>query len=295
MSASPQPEPPLNPDVWTGAAARRELLALYEQRVDAIAVELERRRVPTRYGETQVLLGGQTSAPALLILHGANGDAAQMASAYAPCCARWRCVFVDLPGGATPSDGAWIPRGDASLARWMAELLDGLGLERVALLGMSGGAYVALRAAAGLGERVRAVGALVPEGFVPIGDIPEPTADNAAAFVHAITEPDCGFPAALVELMIRGTRVALAATRHPLRPAPLFEAGDFDELRAPVMIVAGGRDRIFPGEALLARARVLLPGLRERLLPEANHVHLALLRGDAVEAVERFLLEADAR
>lgn len=283
-----------DPDIWTSAAARRELLALYETRLRATSAELERRRLATRFGETQVLLGGDPQRPVLLLFHGANGDAAQMAGAYAPWCETHRCVFVDVPGFPNPSHGSWIPRGDDSLARWLGELLDALALERASLLGMSAGGYVALRCAAGLGARIHAVVGLVPEGFIEIGELPAPTPDNADAFVRAMTEPDSGFPPVIVELMTRALRKALAAARHPLRLSPLFRREDFAGLEAPVMVVAGGRDRLFPGTALLERARALIPSVRELLLPEINHIHLKLYRGAAIEAIEAFLTAAVA-
>ena len=279
--------------IWTSAGARDQLLAAYEARLDTLAEELERHRVATSFGVTQVLIGGEVGAPALLFVHGTNGDAAQMAGAYAPWCETHRCVFVDVPGEANPSSGGRIPRGDDSLARWLGELLDGLGLERVALFGMSGGSYVALRGALGLPGRIRAIVGLVPEGFCELGAIPEPTPANAEALVHAMTEPDSGFPRAMVELMTAAMCTSLAALREPLRLGPLFRPEEFAAFDVPVMLVAGGRDRVFPGATLLARAREVLPRVHTLLLPEANHVHLELYRGATMERVAEFLAAQD--
>jgi pimeloyl-ACP methyl ester carboxylesterase len=289
--------------VFVSDAARERVLASYATRLRALGGAVSSRTVETSHGRTHLLLAGDWSedgaegagAPALVVVHGANGDAAQMAAAYAFLAERHRCVFVDMPGEPTPSLGERIPRGDDSLARWMAELLDGLGLSRVSLLGMSGGGYVVLRAAMGLGDRVERIVAVVPEGFVEIGEIPDPTPENAGSFVMAITEPGSGFPRAVVEKMAEQTALSFAAVREPMRLGPLFGPEDFAGFEVPVMIIAGGEDAIFDGRELLRRAEVIVPSLVEgSLIPEANHVHLRLFRGPEIDRATAFLARSTA-
>ena len=280
---------PTTDSIWTSPEARARLLELYAQRLATLDDRVEVTRVPTRFGETQVLLAGPHQAPALVVIHGANGDAAQMAGAYLSLAADYRCVFVDVPGQANPSEGQPIPRGDGSLAAWMRELLDGLELDSVALLGMSGGAYTALRSALGLRERIRCVVGLVPEGFCELAEVPPTSAPEAEAFVELVTGPECGFPRALLDLMARGAALAFDAVHEPIRLGPLFEAEEFVGFEVPVLLVAGGQDRLFPGARVLERARAIVPGVRTHLIETANHIDLRLYRGEDFERVVAFL------
>lgn len=287
---------PTTSSIWTSEAARARLLALYDARLDNLDERVERRWVATGFGETHVLLAGAPERPALVVIHGANGDAGQMANAYIDLADDFHCVFVDVPGEPNYSEGQRIARGDDSLARWLGELLDGLGLaarggDRVALLGMSGGAYTALRSALGLRDRVACVVGLVPEGFCQLGELPPTTPDHAAAFVAATTSPDGGFPRPVLELMTRAAALSFAAVREPIHLGPLFTAADFAGFEVPVLLIAGGRDRLFPGRRVLARARAIVPRLTTRLIATANHVDLRLFRGPELDAIAAFLAE----
>jgi 3-oxoadipate enol-lactonase len=107
--------------------------------------------------------------PAVLFLHGLGGSANGWLWQLEACRRRgWRGVAPDQRG-AGRSDA---PRGPYSIELWArdaAGLLDGLGIERAALVGHSVGCMIAAAAASLLGERIWALalcgGALAwPEG-----------------------------------------------------------------------------------------------------------------------------------
>lgn len=277
-------------EVWVSDAARAEIMAIYDLRLAALGDAVESRMLETSFGSTHVLLAGEPDAPALVVAHGGNGDATQMAAPYGFLAARHRCVFVDSPGDPGRSRGRRIPRGDDSLARWMAELLDSLGIARASLLGMSAGGYVVLRAALGLRERIDRVVGIVPEGFCAAGEFPLPSPEDPGPFVAAITAPDSGFMPAVEEKFTALMAKTLRAVREPMILAPLFSAADFEGFEVPVMVVGGGEDVIFDGRELIARARAIVPSLVEAvLIPEANHIHMRLFRGPEIDRVAAFL------
>jgi len=263
---------------YRSAEARAAVLASYDQRLATLARihPLEARTVHTHHGPTHVLLMGPVDGPGLVVLHGANADAVQMATPLGSLAERHRCVFVDVPGEPNRSCETPIPLTGTAAGTWLGELLDALGLPRVALWGMSGGGYVALRAATTIPDRVERLVLVVPAGFVPMGSIPEPTAANARALVEVLTGPSSGLPPAAVEQTVAHMRLVLGAIRDPFHLAgPLFTPAELASVAAPTLLGAGGSDAIFPGAALLERARMVLPALAETvLLPEANHIHL---------------------
>ncbi len=106
------------------------------------------------------------SGPALLLLHGAMLDTGQgVWHDVVPDLARDHRVFViDLPrhGGSRPWEGTL---DDAFYRRFMNELLDELGLDRVALIGLSLGGGVATGFALEHPDRVSALVAIGPGGI----------------------------------------------------------------------------------------------------------------------------------
>ncbi len=280
--------------IYRSAEGRAAVLADYDARLAALARihPLESRVVATSHGPTHVLLMGDEAAPPLLVIHGANGDALQMATPLGALAESHRCAFVDVPGEPNRSCETPLELTGPAVGRWLGDLLDGLGLERAAVWGMSGGGYLTLRAATTVPERISRAVLVVPAGLVPMGSIPEPTADNARAVVEALTGPSSGLPPAAIEQSAGQLRLVFGAIREPFHLAgPLFTESELSTFTAPTLVGAGGADALFEGEALLDRAEAILPGFEEGvLLPEANHIHLSwVFDGPFLDVARPFL------
>lgn len=246
--------------------------------------------VPTPFGDTHLLRSTPRPGPTILVLHGALSDATTMAP-FSVLDDEYNVLLVDIPGEGPLSEARALRGRDRG--RWVHALCDALALERVILLGMSGGGDAALRAVAEDPQRFSAMILLVPQGLIPIGDVPWPTKDNAKAFVRAITAPDPALPPALYRALETQAETWFRSHCAPLVQRPCLEPGSLRGWAKPTLIFAGGEDAIFPGEALLDRAEELMPELtRAYLLEEANHVHADLFGGEVLEEIRDFLAEA---
>ena len=279
--------------IYRTAAGREVVATMYNTRLDALGLEVTSRRVSTRHGSTHLLLAGAEQAPPLIVLHGSNGDATQMAAAYGGLTRSHRCAFVDLPGEPNRSDEVRIPRGDGSLGQWMSDVLDGLGWVDAAMLGMSGGAYVILRCAATIPARVAKAVLLVPEGFVPMGPLPPPTPDHADSLVRAMTDPHSGLPSPAIDTMVHSMRTLFTHLREPLHLGPVMQPLELEAYRGPVLLFAGEHDAVFNGPGTIAAARKALVNLEDAVLVDgANHIHIALFTGPVLARIEAFLAES---
>ena len=112
------------------------------------------RRIPDRAGrETYVLISGESPCPTVL-LHGGAGNTVEWAD-VAPMLVG-PVVIPDRPGFGLsyPNDYRRVDyRADA--AQWLLELVDGLGVEQIDLVGNSMGGFFAIAFATAHPERVR--------------------------------------------------------------------------------------------------------------------------------------------
>ncbi|MBR8743910.1 alpha/beta fold hydrolase [Nocardiopsis sp. MG754419] len=247
-------------------------------------------RVPTRAGETFVLAGGPEEAPPLVLLHGSGGNAGHWREDVASWSRHHRVFAVDLvgePGFSAPS------RPDLSteaVALWLDDVLAGLGLDRVALVGMSLGGWTALDYAIRRPGRVTRMVLGCPGGLGAQRRWRIAGAGLLMFFGHrgrvAATRYLTGLDAPADRATLEAVLTEFTGFRPRTERLPVFSDGDLRTLTMPVQVIVGDRDRMFDSAATARRVREHLPHGRVRVLPGVGHaiLHqtapvLAFLRG----------------
>jgi pimeloyl-ACP methyl ester carboxylesterase len=244
-----------------------------------IGAPTEDRTVDTRFGGAHLLVAGPIDAPSVVVLHGALASSAHALHELAPLLARFRVYAIDIVGQSPMSAEQRPSVANDDYGHWLTDVLDGLGLARTPVVGISFGGFVAIRLAAVAPERIESLALLVPagmvrgpfwEGMLKIG-IPlgiyraAPSEARLRAFTrHLLTTVDDDWIAFLGDAF-RSFDLRMQIPR-------LATDGELSRLRAPTLVIGAGRDLSFPGEKLVARAATLFPNLvATELLAESNH------------------------
>lgn len=293
--------------IYRSPAHEAAVRAHYDAWLAQIELPLESVHVDTRAGRTHLLVAGPEHAPPLMLVHGMNTHALFMAEQCKPLCDRYRCYFVDVPGGPGRSEGTLPHFNDGSFGRWMRELLDGLGVERVGMVGVSMGGLASLWTCAEIGERVARAVFIVPAGFVPVKFTWPmlrvalrqmllqrwPSAASSRRFLSLMMRPGADIDARMIEV--------IALLFGSLKPADMSNEGLVPEpvptealagFRGPSLVIAGSTDAFFPGEAVIARAREVLEQPQTLLLDD-GHIGAGASE-ESFASIERFLSETDA-
>lgn len=291
----------MNGSIYKSPEGEAGILALYDEALTELGTGYESLTVATRYGDTHVLAVGPVDAPPVVFLPGGNF--------LNPTCLRWflplseehRLYAPDLLG--QPGRSAQTrpsPKGDGH-AWWVEDVLDGLGLRRVPLVGLSYGAGVAIRAMGYAPERVSGA-ALVSPASLAAGPIPRILARVALPMLLYRLRPNR-------ERLLRAARPILTEPedlavrqlgvvyRHVRLDAGLPRMASEDELRGfggPVAVFASEEDVFFPASAVLARAREVFPNLvLARSLRGSRHVPSKADLGDVNHDIRAFLAGLD--
>jgi 2-hydroxy-6-oxonona-2,4-dienedioate hydrolase len=260
--------------------AARALLSDWYARFHArIGRPTESRTVPTRFGDTHVLVGGPVGAPDLVLLHGALASSAHVLHELAPLLERFRVHAVDIVGQSVKSADARPRVDNDEYGAWLLDVLDGLALPRAHVVGVSWGGFVAIRLAAVAPERISRLVLLVPAGMVKspawegLTKIAwpllryrlSPTEARRAAFVrHLLTTHDDDWTPYLGD--------AIRAFNSDMRVPRLAEPAELRGFTAPTFVLGADRDVSFPGRELLARAPQLFTSLADQeLLTDCAH------------------------
>ncbi|WP_130798819.1 alpha/beta fold hydrolase [Streptomyces otsuchiensis] len=274
--------------VYKSEAGAAEIRRRYEEALRSWPVAAEQLRVPTREGETFVLVSGPRDAPPLVLLHGAGANATTWLDDVAAWSERFRVHAVDVvgePGLSAPSRPALD--SDAS-ALWLGDVLDGLGIERTAIVGASLGGWIALDYSTRQPERVTHLGLLCPGGLGrqktgwlfktlllrPFGRWGARRSTAAVAGLHAREHRP------VVDQLVFLFKEFKPRTER----LPLFSDDALGRLTMPVLVIVGGNDAMFDSWDTVRRVRKRVPQARMNVLPEAGHAILG-----QTAAVERFL------
>lgn len=264
--------------IYKTEAGGQQILHRYHEALADWPVAAEHVRVPTREGETFVLVSGPPDAPPVVLLHGSGGNATAWRGEAAAWAGRFRTYAVDLVGEPGLSAQARPVLGSDALALWLDDVLDGLGLTATPVVGTSLGGWVALDYAIRRPERVRRLALQCPGGvgrqtfgwmfktllFRPFGRW---GLRRTAQTVTGLRSEE-----------VRPVLDYLVLTFRQFKPRterlPVFPDEALRGLRMPLLVIVGERDAMFDSRDTARRVRENAPHATVTLLPGTGHAIL---------------------
>ena len=253
---------------------------LYDQARERLAFPTESRVVETRFGATHVLTAGPAQGRPIVALQGGNVVNPLTLAWLAPLVDSFRIYAPDTIGQPGKSSGHPVSANDASLGEWAVDVLDGFGLTSAAFIGASYGAGVFLRLAALAPDRIDRAVLVVPAGLteVPLRSM----LSLAAGYLGYQFAGRRGLVEATVRqlagpnpdpLMVESTALAFRGTALDTEMPRLVAPDELRGLTAPVIVIAGERDPLFPPVRVLPRAREVFANLAAaETLPGCAHI-----------------------
>jgi pimeloyl-ACP methyl ester carboxylesterase len=260
--------------IFKTPAGEQAVMAFYDNTLARWPVPYESRTIPTRHGDTHLIVSGEESAPPLILLHGASANALIWIGDVVDYSQHYRVYALDIPGEPGRSEPHYLDWHDATFVEWLADVLDRLAIPRAILVGISQGGWIALKFACHAPERVTHLVLLAPGGVIL----------NRASWL----------PRAFVLLLLgrrgmyrltrqlfgaqpvpEGTEDAIALIGKHYKPRmstiPVFADGDLQRLTMPTLLIGGDRDICFDVRKIAARLRRFVPDLEVNIIPGAGH------------------------
>jgi pimeloyl-ACP methyl ester carboxylesterase len=130
-------------DPFRSPELRAQFIAKYDAVMRSWPVAYEELDVATAFGATHVIVSGPTSAPPLVLLHGAATTAAMWSSIIAPLSESHRCYCIDTITDANKSVATKRVRAVADYVDWLRQSFAALELENARVAGLSYGGWLA--------------------------------------------------------------------------------------------------------------------------------------------------------
>lgn len=151
--------------IYRSLAGEAEIRRLYDESLVDLGVEHKSLEIETRLGTTHVLALGPPDAPPVVFIPGGNFLSLTCLGWFLPLARSNRVYAPDIVGQSGRSAQQRPSPIDDGHAFWAEDVLDGLGLERAPLVGLSYGAGVALRIMGLAPERISRAALVSPSGI----------------------------------------------------------------------------------------------------------------------------------
>ncbi|MFC3745176.1 alpha/beta fold hydrolase [Paenibacillus sp. GCM10012306] len=256
-------------------AGKAAVLDIYHQLLAKLTVPYEEMYLNTPHGKTHVIASGAESSPPLILLHGSGSNATMWVGDIAHYSKSYRVYAVDIPGDPGKSEDVQHPLKSPAYSEWMDDVLRALQVEKVALIGISLGAWMAVNYAVKHPEKVEKLVLMSPSGIgpqrvsflfraMPFLLMGEKGRDKVSRLVNGIVE--------LPEQSMQNTKIIARHFRFRSETVPIFTDQELSRLTMPVLLIAGAKDVMLHSHKTAARLSSLLPHANIQLLPEYGHV-----------------------
>jgi pimeloyl-ACP methyl ester carboxylesterase len=263
---------------FTSTVAKDVFVAAYAEAMTLWPPEYSRLDVETGFGTTRVYRHGVGDGEPIVLLHGHGANASTWYHQIAALGRRHPVYAIDTiddPGGSVqrrPLAGA------EDAAAWLEEVLAGLELDRVHLVGQSYGGWLALNQGVQRSARTATITLLDPAGLENVrprfllGMLLLLIAFQAPAswrprLARILAEPS------LVERpeMMRAVTLAAQTFRPHRLPARRFTDEELCRVDVPTQVILGRRSRMLRADRALARALRLVRLCCGEILPGVGH------------------------
>ncbi|MEH6415967.1 alpha/beta fold hydrolase [Pseudomonas sp. CGJS7] len=276
-------QPPDALPTFKDTQARDRYLAAYDAALSQWPVAYETFDVPSEFGSTHVIASGPTDAPALLLLPSFSGTATVWRLNVAALSRHYRTYAIDVI--AQPGKG-WAYRrlrDRHEYARWLAQVLDGLGVRHASLIGCSFGGFLALNQASLTPDRVERAVMISPVGTFasqywnltysarikrPLLKLWRRLRRNPRAPSMAdlgMRPRDDRWAALMAATMSAFSAVGV------INPAVLSRR-ELRAIRTPALLLIGDGERLYDAAAMLRLAQRKMPGLQGDVVAAADHI-----------------------
>lgn len=263
---------------FTSEKARDRFLEAYDAALDLWPLPRREIDVETGFGVTRVHRGGTDHGDPIVLLHGSAGNASNW-YLQVGALGRDHPVYavdgIDDPGGSVQRAAI---NGPADYAAWLAQVLDGLGLDRVHLVGHSHGGYLTLNQAVRAPETLATITLLDPAG---LEKVPVRFYLHVLAGLPALAAPRrmrqwlarrMANPALVAPPDMQRTVMLAARTFRLTRPAaPRLSDEELRSIATPAYFLLAERSSLLRPRRASARVHALLPSARVEVMRVVGH------------------------
>jgi pimeloyl-ACP methyl ester carboxylesterase len=277
----------------------------YQAIVDRWPVPCQELTIETNFGKTHIIASGPEGAPPVVLLHALLATATSWYRNVGTLSQTYRVYAVDIIGEGNKSQPVKPIKSLGDFLQWFTEVIDGLGIETLYVVGNSYGGLTGAYYAMKLPKRIRKLVLIGPAAtispmrpfylhmFIPkavymvFPKLPglKKVMRASVDWMYAGLPRDPLWDAVFYNSMLYGSLINQVFPR-------IYPKDDFAQIKARTLLIVGEREAIYNDwHSAVRSARALIPNLEVALIPDAHHI-TAIAQPDRVnQCLLRFLAD----
>lgn len=266
--------------LYRSELAKKEIIHLYDQKLKDLDIDYTYKLINTSFGETNIIVIGDSTKPPILIIHGSNGCAPISLETYPNLYKDFQVFAIDVLAQPNKSAENRLSMKDNSYGLWVNEIINELNINNVTMAGFSFGGLIILKTLIQDEKKIKEVFLSAPafivngnpivllfKVFIPLKRyIKTKKSKYIEKFLNSLfTEPD-------VFALEYLSKVFLYFNMD-FTPVPVIKEAEAKLITTPINLFAAKKDIVFPGIKMLKRASKIFPSLKKTMLLEnSKHV-----------------------
>ena len=255
------------------------VLEFYDALLEHWPLPNEKLYVNTRFGSTFVIATGKKNAPPLILLHGSAMNGIMWMGDVSLYSQNYRVYVVDIPGEPGKSDEHQLPFTGPAFAEWLNDVYKALSIEKASLIGISLGAWLAIKFSVNYPEKVDKLVLLCPAGigrqkisFLITATVYRLLGEKVVNRLFPKVNRNQSIP----EVVLKYQKLIGENFNYRREIIPLYSDSELMRLTMPTILFVGDKDVIFHSEKTAQRLGNLLPHANINMMPGAGHVLINL-------------------
>jgi len=266
--------------LYKSELGKKEIINLYEQKLKDLNIDYKYKLVKTNFGNTNIIIVGDSIKPPILIIHGSNGCAPISLETYPNLHKEFQVFAIDVLAQPNKSAENRLSMKDNTYGLWINELINKLELKNITMAGFSFGGLIILKTLiqneSNIKEVFLSAPAFIVNGnplialfkvFIPMKRyMRNQKTKYLEKFLQSLfSEKD--------EFALNYLSKVFLYFNMDFTPVPIIKKAEAKLITTPISLFAAKQDIMFPGIKMLKRANKIFPSLKEAiLLEDSKHV-----------------------